>query len=176
MLPKEKMRWFGQTTFEKYQQQGFPEGCLNHVVLVGINLDRLPESFAIQESRLYECRVRNQSLKKLDLSGCVITDCTFDSLQIESLKAADSSVHGTIFFGNRFGGLDLSGAEIHHSSIRDCEMDSLYMDRTELNGAYFYRIKHQTVTGRETVKIALTGATKEEAENYRQSVKAELFS
>lgn len=176
MLPDEKMRWFGQTTYEKYQQQGFPKGCLNKVVLFGVNLEKLPENFAIQESRLYECRVKNQSLKRLDLRGCVMTDCIFDSLQIESLEIADTTIHGTIFLGNRFGRLNLSGAEINHSRMEDCEMDSLHMDGTVLNDTYFYRIEHRTVTGQETVKIVLTGATKEEAENYRQSVKEELLS
>lgn len=117
MLPEEKMRWIGQTAYDKYQQRGFPEGCLSQVVLFGINLEKLPDNFSIQESRLYECRVKGMVLKHLDLSGCVITDCIFDSLQIEYLKAAGASVHRTVFFGNQFGRLDFSSANINHSSI-----------------------------------------------------------
>lgn len=175
MLPQEKMRWVGQTTYEKYRQRGFQEGCLDRVVLFGIKLEKLPKDFSIRESRLYECRMNGMALNKLNLGGCVITDCIFDSLQIKELNAAGTSVHGTVFFGDRFGSLDFRDAELNHSIIQDCDIDCLHMDRALLNGARFYRIKHQAVTGRETVRITPIGGTEEETENYRQKVKAAIF-
>lgn len=175
MLPQEKMRWIGQTTYEKYQQRGFPEGCLNQVVLCGIKLEQLPKNFSIQQSRLYECRIRGMVLKQLDLSGCVITDCIFDSLQIESLKAAGAWIHGTVFSGNRFGRFDLSDTRINYSCIQDCETRFLHLDRAILNSAYFYRIKYQSVTGQETLNMKLPGAARDEIENYKQCVSAAIF-
>lgn len=175
MLPQEKMRWIGQTTYEKYLQRGFPEGCLNQVVLCGIRMEQLPKNFSIRQSRLYECRLRGMALKQLDLSGCVITDCIFDSLQIESLKAADTSIHGTVFSGNQFGMLDLSDAQINYTCIQDCETKFLHLDRAVLNSAYFYRIRYRSVTGQETVNMRLPGAAKDEIENYKQCVRAAIF-
>lgn len=176
MFSEDKMRWIGQTAYEKYQKRGFPKGCLEQVVLFGIHIEQLPKDFSIQESKLYECRINGMSLNHLDLSGCVITDCIFDSLQIEYLKITGTSIHETVFFGNQIGRLDFSDANLNHSIIQDSKIDFLHMDRAVLNGTHFYRILHQTVTGHETVKMIFKGAVRDKAEAYSKSVNDAIFS
>ena len=149
MLPKEKMRWVGQTTYDKYQQRGFPEGCLDRSVLLGVRMEKLSRDFSMKDSSLCERRINGMVLDKLNLSGCEISDCIFNSLQIEELDVSGTAVYRTVFFGNRFGKMDFRDANLNHSIIQDCEMDVLQMDRAMLNGTSFYRIKHQTVTGFE---------------------------
>lgn len=175
MFPAEKMRWLGQTTFESYRKEGFPEGCLDNVCLCGIKIEELPKDFQIRGTRIIQCNVQGVALHSLVLSGCIMGDCIVSGVQAETLDLKDATVYGTLFTTSQVGILDLRGTVMRKCSIRDCGIDAMHIGGAKLNGTYFYRMRPQVITGQESLDMSLGGATDEEVENYRRLVKSEIF-